>query len=324
MKRIPGAQCRNSGTGIGNLMCPAQPRHRQKDFPLFVAIHHGVAGLGRHEPVDPGNEQRRIDIRGPTLDHGECFCRLRPDDASGSRLQNTCFLERDFVHGIAEELHVIHRHRRNHRDGRGVDNIGRIEPPAKARFQQQQIRRVTGIGEERRRRRDLEERDGLAVIRRLAFLENRKQQLFADRRTVERDTFMKVNKVRGRIGMNRQAGCLCDSAHKGDGRPFAIGSCNMNSGRQAPFRVSKGFEQALCPRQPEVDQFWMERRQPLEDGVSPGQVWNHRLRHQRCRPRLSLCRNQYRKLPRHPLLSGQFQHRAIYASTGRSPGQAYL
>ena len=145
---------------------------------------------------------------------------------------------------------MIHGDGRDHRDGRRLDNVGRIEPPAKARFQQQEIRRISGKGQECRGGRDLEERDGLVLIRRLAFLQDRQQHIFPDGRPVEHDTLVKTDQMRRRIGMNRQARRLRDCTHEGNDRPFAVGPRDMNHRRQAPFRVSKRLQQTLGPVQP--------------------------------------------------------------------------
>ena len=63
-----------------------------------------------------------------------------------------------------------------------LDDIGRVEPAAKAGFQQQQIGWCLGEGEKGRRRGDLEERDQLAGIGGLGAGEAIDQPVLGDRR----------------------------------------------------------------------------------------------------------------------------------------------
>ena len=140
---------------------------------------------------------------------------------------------------------------------------------------------MTRVGDERRSGCDLEECDGLAVIRGFAFFQDRQKRIFLNRHAVERDTLLKADQMRGRIGMHRQPGRFGDRAHKGDGRALAVGARHMNYGGQTTFRISEGGQQPLRAVEPKIDKFRMKRRQSLKDGVSLMQVSNHRLR--RCR-----------------------------------------
>ena len=118
-------------------MHPGQPRQRQDDFTLVVAIDQTVCPFGRGRPVDAEYRQRNIDFRGAVLDYRQRAGLLRPDDTRYTRLQNTGLLERNLLDRVAEELHMVQRYRCDNRDSRRRDNIGRIESPAQTGLQQQ-------------------------------------------------------------------------------------------------------------------------------------------------------------------------------------------
>jgi hypothetical protein len=75
---------------------------------------------------------------------------------------------------------VIERDRHDDRGARGRDHVGGVELAAEAGLQQQDVGRIAREGEEGRDRGDLEERDRIAAIGALAFLDQIDQRLLID------------------------------------------------------------------------------------------------------------------------------------------------
>ena len=88
-----------------------------------------------------------------------------------------------FVERVAEEFHVIDRHRRDDAGQRLVDHVGGVEPAAEADFEQQHIGRMPREQQEGRRGRDLEHGDRRAGVGALAFLQRRRQLVVGDQRS---------------------------------------------------------------------------------------------------------------------------------------------
>ncbi len=126
--------------------------------------------------------QRRADLGGARLQHGLPVARLRRDHARHAVLQDAGLLERDLRHRLAQEMLMVERDRRDRGDGGARDHVGGVEPPAQSDLGSSVMlgRRARLEGEEGRRRRDLEEGHGRAVIDALALLEERQQQVLVD------------------------------------------------------------------------------------------------------------------------------------------------
>ena len=118
---------------------------------------------------------------------------LAGDNAGDAGFQDTRFLGGDFLQAVAQVLLVIHRDGGEHRQRRMFDQICRVQPSAKARFQQQDIGRVAGKGQECRRRGDLEKGDGVAVIGRIAFLQHGCQFHIRDQFSGQPDPLVEAN-----------------------------------------------------------------------------------------------------------------------------------
>ena len=95
---------------------------------------------------------------------------LRPDDAAHVRLDDAGLLGRDFGQGITQKLLMIHRHRRDRRQCRTRDHIGRIQPAAQAVFQQKHIGGRARKCNEGSRRSDFKKGDFLAGVGVFAFI----------------------------------------------------------------------------------------------------------------------------------------------------------
>ena len=92
------------------------------------------------------------------------LCGLACQDARNAFLQNAGFFQCDANEVGAKESLVVMRDWRDYGQGRPVDHVGRIEPAAKPCFQQDDVSRVFGEGEEGCGGRDLEKGDGFAFV----------------------------------------------------------------------------------------------------------------------------------------------------------------
>ena len=93
--------------------------------------------------------------------------------------------------------------------GRSHD-VGRIEPAAETDLQQQRIGRMLGEGEERRRGRDLELRDVVAVVHGLRARQHIDERLLADRPRLavlagELDALVKAHEMRRGVDVHAPA-----------------------------------------------------------------------------------------------------------------------
>ena len=93
--------------------------------------------------------------------------------AGHARLQDAGLLDRDLCQRVAQELLVVHVHRRDHRDRRAGRSRWWHPAAAKPHFQQQVVGRMAREGQHGGRRGDLEKGDRLAAIGLLAFLQQR-------------------------------------------------------------------------------------------------------------------------------------------------------
>ena len=175
----------DGSTCIVDLMPAVEARQRQVDQPR-CGLEDQPAMLLEHVEVAAEHMQRRADLLGARFDHLERFPLLAADDAGHARLEDACLLTGDGRKRVAEKRDVIDGDRRDRRGKRLVDHIGRVEPAAKAGFQEQQIGRRLGEGKEGRGGGDLEQGDQLTVIGGLGPGEAIDQHRFADGRRTSR------------------------------------------------------------------------------------------------------------------------------------------
>ena len=151
-------------------------------------------------------------------------------------------------------------------------HIGRIEPAAQPRLQQQQIGRRLGESQKGRRRGDLEQGDQLAVIGRFGASEAIDQQVLGDRRRAVRpgqhDALVEMDEMRRGVDMHAFAERLGDGAGEGEERAFAVGAGDMQHRRQLLLGMTERGEQALDPPERQVDRLRMELFQPLQQRIA--------------------------------------------------------
>ena len=215
---------------------PAQERWRRQIEPPALALitHARARGLGSPIPAVP--IKRRARLSGADLDHVGGLARLRSHDAVHARLQDARLLEGDRGQAVAEETLVIERDRRQYRDDRALDHVGRIEPAAEPHLQQGCVRRRAAEGEKRRRRGDLEQRDRHVRVRPLTFLETGAQRIVLDQRARNPDALGEAHEVRRGVDVHAIAGALQAGAQRRHRRALAIGASDMDHRRQLAMR----------------------------------------------------------------------------------------
>ena len=114
--------------------------------------------------------ERRRDLDGARSDHRCGLVWLRGNDSRDARLQDPGLFPSDRADSVAKECLMIEGNRRDRSDGGTAQDVGRIEPAAEADFEQRNVGRDAGEGEECRCGRDLEKCDRRIPVGALAFL----------------------------------------------------------------------------------------------------------------------------------------------------------
>ena len=132
----------------------------------------------------------------PGLDDGGGRGRLAAHDGGNLGLEYAGLLTRDFRDRRAEVLGVVDAHGRDGAEGRGLENVGGVEPATQARLQQEDIRRLAREGQEGGGGGDLEEGDGGLAVGHLAFFQEGGQLGLWDQLAGQADAFVKAHQVR--------------------------------------------------------------------------------------------------------------------------------
>ena len=260
------AQRRKCRAGILHLVRPRQARHRQIQKPALVLKHQPPAFL-MHMPMLPMGHHRYAQPRRLPLDHVKRLVRLRPYHTWHAALQDPGLLKGNLAQRVAQILLVIDRHRRDHRQRRAVDHIGRVQPPAQPDLQQGVIRRAAGKGQKRGAGRDLEIGDVRALVGAIARVQHRTQMVFGNQLSGQPDPLVKPRQMRAGIGVHHLAHRLQPGPDHRLGRSLAVGSGQMDHRRQVAFRMVQRRQQPPHPVQRQVDDLGMQRHHPLQDDI---------------------------------------------------------
>ena len=150
------AQGRDRQAGIVELM-PAEQFWRRQIHQAAIVLIDQPAALDADMPLLPGRMQRRP--------QAGCACASTTAIASGKllgadhghmALDDRGLLAGDGGQRVAKKFSVIHADRRDHGCERRVDHIGRVQPSAKAYFQQHDVGRM--LREQAKGRRGLRSR----------------------------------------------------------------------------------------------------------------------------------------------------------------------
>ena len=254
-------------------MSPIELWRRKVEQAGVILIDEASALLGRH-PVLARDPDRCLDAPRLAFDRQQRLARLSSHDRRHAGLENTRLLHCDLPQSIAEVLGVIERHRRDHAGERTVDHVGRIQPPTHPDFEEQHIGRVAREQQEPGRGRDLEHGDGRTRVGALAFVE-RAAELFVRSEAsfalaAKAKAFVEAHEMRRGIDVYAQTSSFQNCAHESDGRALAVGTGDMNRGRQLLLGMPERAENAPHPIERKIDQLRMQRRETRNDGIDRG------------------------------------------------------
>ena len=241
------AQSSNGSGRIAMLVAAGQARQRQVKQAALIGVDQPPQLLAGRK-ILPADGQRRMQPPRLALQHEQRTLVLRRQNGGDAALDNSSFLESDFVDCGAQKLRMVNRYRRHHAGKRTVNHIGRVKAPAKANLQQQVIGRDFGEQQKCGGGGDFENGNRRAAIGQLAALENllklRVVRQLAAAWRGQPDALIETHQMRRGIDMRALARRLQDGAHKGDSGALAIGAGHMDDRRQAAAGIAKRFEQA--------------------------------------------------------------------------------
>ena len=257
--------------GIVDLMASVEARERQIEQ-ARCGLEDETSMLLVHVEIAARHVQWRAELLGPALDHRERLPLLPADDARHARLQDAGLLAGDLRQGFAEKGHVVDGDRRDRGQQRLVHEIGRVEPSAEARLEQQEIGGRLGEGEKGGGRGDLEQGDQLAAISGLGAGETIDEKILGDRRRAmrpgEHDPLMEIDEMRRGIDMHALAERFGDGAGEGEEGALAVGAGDMHDRRKLVLGVAESGEQPLDAPERQVDRLRVQLLQPLQQRVA--------------------------------------------------------
>jgi len=193
--------------------------------------------------------------------------RWRPTTTGAPVLMIAGLLAGDLLQGVAEEAGMVDADGRDRADRRLVDDVGGVEAPAEPDLQHQQLGRNGGEDVERRRRDDLEEGDRIIAVGRLAGLDRGFERVVVDNRAGQPDALVEAHEMRRGVDVHAVARRLGHGADVGAERALAVGAGDMHDRRQALLGIAHAVEQALEPREVEIDDARMARHQSFDECV---------------------------------------------------------
>ncbi len=200
----------------------------------------------------------------PQTTRREPTCRARAlitDKASSGCWEMTAGLP-----GLRMPAFSIEGNRGNDRERRVGDHVRRIEPAAKANFEDDGVGGDLREGVKRGGGRDLEKGHPIAAIDPRNLAQQGYKLSLADRMrlpvaTRERDPLVEADKMRRRIDMHAPPRRLEHGLEICGGRPFAVGSGNVDDGRQMVLRVAELCQQLRDAPERQIDQQRMQSPQ---------------------------------------------------------------
>ena len=235
---------------IARLVSARQARSGQGQLSLLVFIGHGTPGANAR-PGLPSCKDRRARRRrdlGNRLAQG---ARIIHGDEGRTPLCDPRLFARDARQFAPEKRLMVDAQRGDATDGGRRQDIGRIEAPAQAHFDNRGRSRGTSKAQERCGGRHLEKACADPLGMDQHFLEHRRQRLVLDQAAVQPYPLVEADEVGAGIDMNALPGCLDRRAQKGAGRSLAIGSCDVKHRWQMMLRIAQSREQGGDPLQPQ-------------------------------------------------------------------------
>ncbi len=259
----------NRSAGIDDLVAANEGWQRQVEQ-LVLGLHHEAAALLIGVEVLAPGEQRRADAVCLATDHLVRFLLLLRDHDGHAGTQNAGLLECDLCQRRSELLGVVERDRRDDRQLRPVDHVGRVEPAAEANLEQQHIGRILGEREKGRSRCDLELRDVVGTVRCLGADQHVDQLILGDgvrlaTRIGQLDALMEAHQVRRGVDVHARARRLQHRLEIGGDGSLAVGAGDVHARRKPLVRVAELRQQPLDASERQIDQLGMQQFQLGEE-----------------------------------------------------------
>src|SRR6185369_14459591 len=147
---------------------------------------------------------------------------------------------------------------------RMFDYVGRVEAAAEADLQDAGVGRRSCEGEESDGGRDLEEARFDVAARVDDFSQEVRELIVFDQPTGNADAFVEANEMGAGEGMDLEPRGFEAGAQECDRRAFAVGSGDMEHGRERVLRPAKPVEKSGYPFKPEPVAGRRNHRQPVE------------------------------------------------------------
>ncbi len=229
-------------------------------------------------------KDRRAQLGRRRLNHLHGLILLGADDNGHTAFDDAGLFARNRGQGVAKELLMVDRNRRDDRHGGCVDHVGRVQTPAQPDLEQRVIRRRARKGQQTRDGRDLEIGDVFATVLNVTFVQNFGQVILGNQFTRQTDAFMKPCQMRRRIGVHGFPRTFQSRADHGLGRSLAVRARDMDHGRQVVLRIAKRTQQPPHPIQRQVNHLGVQPHharqdyiRPLGHGISPWWVADQAL-----------------------------------------------
>ena len=220
--------------------------------PLVTAQQGEV--LGHLEDLAGGQHgQRHAVALGFCRDDLAHILPLDGADGTAAGLDDSGFFSGNPAQVVAEELLVIVIDRADHGHGRSRDDVRGVIFPAKAHFQDEQVRRGFAEGEQSGSRGGLEMGDLTGAERGTHPFERIGKGAVADQFAGQAHPLIEAHKVRRGEDMHLQPGGFGHGAQEGAGRALSIGPGHMDDRGKAVVRIAEIFKQLLDPAEGELN-----------------------------------------------------------------------
>ena len=192
------------------------------------------------------------------------FGELGEADQRDAGFGNSGLFTRDRNDVGTEEMLMVESEASDRRHQRPFDDVRRVEPTAKADFEDARVRRGPNERQERHRGRDLEEArlDSVAPVEHLG--QQRGERLIVDQSAGNANPLVEPDEVRAGEGVDLVPRRFERGSEEGDRRALAIGAGDVEHWRKPVLRPSEPIEKLRNPLQAQSVAGRREHRQPVE------------------------------------------------------------
>ena len=265
-QRVDRAQRRDRESRVVELVTAKQARRREIEQAALVVIDKTPV-LDADMPFLRRGKQRRAHLLRGLLDHRLRFGLLLGRNHRHAALDDTGLFASNLDERIAEEFGMIHADRRDDARERRVHDVGGIESAAEADLKQNDVGNMLREQHESSGSFDLQQRDWRTVIGALTLGKRILELLIGREHARDAKPLVDAHEMRRGVDVDAQARRLTDRAQESNGRTLAVGAGNVNDRRQATLGMIQCREDAMHPRQIEIDTLGVQRREPRQQTV---------------------------------------------------------